>query len=110
MTPEAVQSIVALVLGFAVAGMASSAYKLVTSELPSFGLLNAGAKPATIAAVPVLVFAAPFLIMRNTLLGPRQQARRFQFVFVTTLLAGLWSLMSGTVVVMALQAVGLLGA
>ncbi|MGI8525914.1 MAG: DUF6949 family protein [Pseudolabrys sp.] len=108
MSPEAVQSLIALAIGFAVAGLATTAYQLVTSQLPSFGLLNTGARPSAFAAVPVLVFAAPFLLVRNTLLGPRQTGR-FQSVFVTTLLAGVWSLMSGTVVVMALQAVGLLG-
>jgi hypothetical protein len=108
MSPEPVQSLIALVLGFAVAGLASSGYRLVTSRLPTFELLNGGARATTVAAVPVLVFAAPFLIMRNTLLGRRQERRRFQFVFGATLIAGLWSLSSGTVVVMALRAFGIL--
>jgi O-antigen/teichoic acid export membrane protein len=108
MTPESVQSLIALVLGFAVAGLCTSAYQLVTSRLPSFGLLNESPKPAAVAAVPLLMFAAPFLIMRNTLLGQRQEGRRFQFVFLATLIAGFWSLMSGTVLVMALQACGFL--
>jgi hypothetical protein len=110
MTPESLQSLIALVLGFAIAGLATSAYQLATSQLPNFGLLNAGPKPATVAMVPVLVFAAPFLIMRNTLLGRRHEGRRFEFVFVATILAGLWSLLSGTVVVMTLQAIGVLAA
>jgi O-antigen/teichoic acid export membrane protein len=71
-------------------------------------LLQEAPKPAAVAAVPLLVFAAPFLIMRNTLLGERQEGRRFQFVFMATLIAGFWSLMSGTMLVMALQACGLL--
>ena len=108
MTPESVQNLLALALGFAVAGLCSSAYQLVTSRLPSFGLLSAGASPSTFAAVPVLMLAAPFLIMRNTLLGCRQEGRRFEFVFLATLIAGFWSLMSGLVLVMTLQACGLL--
>ena len=108
MNPESMQMLLALALGFAVAGLIASAYQLATSRLPSFGLLNAGPSPGTIAAVPLLLLSAPFLIMRNTLLGSRQEARRFEFVFLATLIAGFWSLMSGMVLVMSLQACGLL--
>ncbi|MGH6725871.1 MAG: DUF6949 family protein [Pseudolabrys sp.] len=110
MTPDSVQNVLALVLGFAVAGLCSSAYRLVTSRLPTFGLLSAGPSPASFAAVPVLLLAAPFLIMRNTLVGQRQEGRRFEFVFLATLIAGFWSLMSGLVLVTTLQACGLLHA
>ena len=105
MTPESLQTLLSLALGFAVAGLCSSTYQLVTSRPPSFGLLSAGPSPQTFAAVPLLMLAAPFLIMRNTLMGHRQDSRRFQFVFLATLIAGFWSLMSGMVLV---QAAGLL--
>jgi hypothetical protein len=110
MTPESVHNLLALVLGFAVAGLCSSAYQLFTSRLPTFGLLSAGPSPSTFAAVPLLMLAAPFLIMRNTLLGRRQEGRRFEFVFLATLIAGFWSLMSGLTLVSALHAFGLLAA
>jgi len=61
-----------------------------------------------LAAVPFLIFAAPFIIMRNTVRGSRLEQRRIEFVLLGTVLAGFWSLMSGTVVVMALEAVNLL--
>jgi hypothetical protein len=105
MSPQSLQMVLALALGFAVAGLCSSAYRLATSKLPSFGLLATGPSPQAFAAVPLLMLAAPFLIMRNTLLGQRQESGRFQFVFFATLVAGFWSLMSGLVLV---QAVGLL--
>jgi len=108
MTPESLQMLLALALGFAVAGLCASAYQLATSQLPSFGLLSAGPSPSTFAAVPVLMLSAPFLIMRNTILGRRQEGRRFEFVFLATLIAGFWSLMSGLTLVMTLQACGLL--
>src|ERR1700690_744863 len=108
MTAESVQNLLALILGFAVAGLCSSAYQLATSRLPSFGFLSGGPSPSPFAAVPVLMLAAPFLIMRNTLLGYRQEGRRFEFVFLATLIAGFWSLMSGLVLVMTLQACGIL--
>ena len=100
--------VLSLALGFAVAGLCASGYRLATDRLPTFSLLSAGAKPSTVAAVPVLLLSAPFLIMRNTLLGRAQEGRRFEFVFLATLIAGFWSLMSGIVVVMTLQACGLL--
>jgi O-antigen/teichoic acid export membrane protein len=108
MPPESLQMLLALALGFAVAGLCSSAYQLATSRLPSFSLLNSGPSPAAFAAVPLLMVAAPFLIMRNTLRGRQQEGRRFEFVFLATLIAGFWSLMSGMVLVMTLQACALL--
>lgn len=108
MTPDSVQMLLALALGFAIAGMCSSAYQLVTDRLPTFGLLNAGPSAAAVAAVPLLMLSAPFLIMRNTLLARRQEGRRFEFVFLATLVAGFWSLMSGLALVMSLKACGLL--
>lgn len=110
MAPESLQMLLALALGFAVAGLSSSAYQLATSRLPSIGLISAGPSAAAIAAVPLLVLSAPFLIMRNTLMDPRQEGRRFEFVFLATLIAGFWSLMSGLELVMTLQACGLLTA
>ena len=108
MSAESVQNLFALALGFAVAGLCCSGYRLFTSRLPSFGLLATGPSVGTIAAVPLLMLSAPFLIMRNTLLGRVREGRRFEFVFLATLIAGFWSLMSGLVLVMGLQACGLL--
>ncbi len=110
MTPESLQMLLALGLGFAVAGLCCSAYQVFTSRLPSFGLLSTGPSASAFAAVPLLMLAAPFLIMRNTLIGRQQENRRFQSVFFATLIAGFWSLMSGLVLVMSLQACGLLTA
>ncbi len=107
---ESLQSMIALAIGFSVAGLCASGYQLATKKQPSFSLLNGGPYAAAIAAVPLLYFAAPFIIMRNTLAGRIVERRRFEFVMMATVLAGVWSLMSGTVVVMTLQALGLLQA
>jgi hypothetical protein len=82
LSPEQAQSFLSLAIGFAVAGLISTGYQLVT-ERP--------------------VFAAPFIIMRNTIRGRRIERRRFEFVMVATVIAGIWSLMSGTVVVMGFE-------
>jgi hypothetical protein len=104
MSPESLQSFLALFIGFAVAGSLATGYQLVTERPLSFRLLNQGARPATFLAVPVLTFAAPFVIMRNTIRGRRIENRRFEFVMMATILAGFWSMLSGTVVVMAFSA------
>ena len=103
-TPEAIESVFAIAFGFAIAGLCASGYRLFRLRFPSFRLLEVGPMPTRFAAVPVLVFSAPFLIMRNTLRGQRLERRNVGFVMIATIVAALWSLMSGTVVVMALQA------
>src|SRR5271156_3152098 len=97
--PEAVQSIFAIAFGFGVAGLCASCYRLFRMHFPSFRLLEVGPMPARFAVVPLLVFSAPFLIMRNTLRGHRYERRRAAFVMVATVIASLWSLMSGTALV-----------
>jgi len=100
MSPETLQLLVVLLIGFAVAGSLASGYQLVTERPLSFRLLNGGLQLVTFLAIPVLTFAAPFVIMRNAVRG-----RRIEFVMMATVLAGFWSLMSGTVVVTAFTAV-----
>ena len=102
-SPETVESVFALAMGFAIAGLCATAYCLVCEGFPSFRLLEVGPMATRFAAIPLLMFAAPFIIMRNTLRGHRIEGRRFEVVMVSTVIAGLWSLMSGTVVVLALQ-------
>ncbi len=104
MSPESLQSLIVLFIGFAVAGSLASAYQLVTERPLSFRLLNGGAQLVTFLAIPVLTFAAPFVIMRNLIRGSRVERSRFAFVMLATVLAGFWSLMSGTVVVTAFNA------
>src|SRR3974390_546223 len=74
MSPQSCQMLLALALGFALAGLA------------------------------LLIVAAPFLIMRTIVLGGGEALDRFQVVFLATLLAGFWSLMSGLALMMTLQA------
>jgi hypothetical protein len=108
MSPEALNSLFSLCIGFAFAGALASGYQAYTRRPAGFRLLQEGVAPKAFAAVPFLVFAAPFIIMRNTLLGARAEGRGFQFVMIATVLAGFWSLMSGTFFLMTLRAAGLL--
>ena len=107
---ETVQSFFALAIGFAFAGMLATGYQAATSRPASFRMLERGPHPTTFAAVPFLVFAAPFIIMRNILLAQELEGWRFWVVMLATVIAGLWSLMSGTMAIAALSALGIIGA
>ena len=101
---DVIESLFAVAFGFTFAGLCASGCRLVALHLPNFRMLEAGPMVGRLAAVPLLIFSAPYLIMRNTPRGGPLARRRGEVVMVATVIAGLWSLMSGTVVVMALQA------
>lgn len=109
MTPEAFNTLFSICIGFALAGALANGYQAMSQRPAGFGLLHEGVAPRTFAAVPFLVFAAPFIIMRNTLRGMRLESRRFEFVMMATVIAGFWSMMSGTFFLMTLRATGVLG-
>ena len=108
MSPDALNSIFSLCIGFALAGALANGYQALASRPAGFGLLQEGMTPQRFAAVPFLVFAAPFIIMRNTIRGARIERRRFEFVMMATVLAGFWSMMSGTFFLMTLRVAGVL--
>jgi hypothetical protein len=103
MSADQLQSLLALAIGFAIAGMISTGYQLVAAQPASFRLLTRGPSVATVAAVPLLVFAAPFLILRTIVRAGMSTPQRFELVMGATILVGLWSLMSGTVIMMLVQ-------
>jgi len=100
---DSITSLFALATGFAVAGLCASGYRLYGNHFPSLRLLQMGPMAARFGAVPLLIFSAPFLIMRN-MLRARLERPRIELVMFASAMAGLWSLMSGTVIVTALQA------
>ena len=108
MSPETLNSLFSLFIGFSLAGALASGYQAFAERPAGFGLLQEGVAPKTFAAVPFLVFAAPFIIMRNTLRGVQIERRRVEFVMMATVIAGFWSLMSGTFFLMTLRAAGVL--
>ncbi len=108
MSPDALNSLFALCIGFALAGALTSGFQAFAARPAGFSLLQEGMTPHRFAAVPFLVFAAPFIIMRNTLRGAKIERRRFEFVMMATIIAGFWSMMSGTFFLMTLRAAGVL--
>lgn len=104
-SPAAQESLQALVIGFAFAGLLASAFELFTTRRADFKLLEAGGLRA-VASVPVIVFSAPFLILRNTVRGRQVEGRPFVFVMLAGMIAALWSLASGRVVLDLLHMLG----
>jgi hypothetical protein len=107
MSPDFMDSLFSLLIGFALAGALTSGYQWFADRPPGFSLLQEGAVPKTFATVPFLVFAAPFIIMRNTVLGRKIESRRIQFVMIATVIAGFWSMMCGSVFIRVLEISGL---
>jgi hypothetical protein len=108
MSAESLQSFYALILGLAIAGALSTGYQIFAERPASFRLLNE-ARPRALAAVPFLVFAAPFIILRNTIRGARIEGRGFMAVMAATIIAGFWGLSCGMVIMGLLRAAGLGG-
>ena len=93
----AFELLTSLLIGFAFAGLLASAFELFTARRADFRLLQAGGLVA-VASVPVVVFSAPFLILRNTVRGWRIEGRPLVFVIIAGLIASVWSILSGRVV------------
>jgi hypothetical protein len=107
MSADQIEVLFALGIGFAVAGLIATAYQLITRRPAGFGELHQGSRLAALAAVPMLVFAAPYIIMRAAIRAAQADGQAFMPVMVATIVAGGWSLMCGTMVVSALAAFGL---
>lgn len=87
----------ALLVGFAFAGFLASAFRVITSRQPSFRMLELGGM-AAVASVPLVVFSAPFIILRNTVRGRRYEKRNMVYAFAATLIACLWSMAAGKLI------------
>ena len=103
--PAVVEALQSLLLGFAFAGLLASAFELFTERRADFKLLQAGGF-AAVASVPVVIFSAPFLILRNTVRGRQSDGRPISFLMLAGLSAGIWSLVSGRVVLDLLHLLG----
>ena len=75
-------------------------------ELPADGSFFIADTATVIGKVRLLSSASVWF--GAVLRGAKIEHRRFQFVMLATVLAGFWSLMSGTFFVMTLRAAGLL--
>lgn len=103
--PGALEAFQALALGFALAGLLATGFELLTQRRASFHLLETGGAQA-LASVPLIVFSAPFIILRNTVRGRRYEKRHVSAVVLATIIACLWSLICGRVALDLLGAIG----
>lgn len=103
--PVALEALQSLFIGLAFAGLLASAFELFTAQRADFRLLQSGGLVA-VASVPVVVFCAPFLILRNTVRGRRIEGRPFSFVMMASMIASVWSIASGRVVLDLLHLFG----
>ena len=106
MSPASSHMLLTLLLGFSIAGMLSSGYQAIMLRPPSFRLLGMGFGRVHARAMPFVAFAAPFLIIRNTVRARGVVRARFTSAMLGTIVAGCWSLLSGQAALVALRAVG----
>jgi hypothetical protein len=106
MSPETIQSLFAVAFGFAFAGVLATGYQLFAEQPASFRLLEDESRPKALASVPFLVFAAPFIILRNTIRGIAIEDRGFMPAMFATALAGFWSLSCGLVMIGLMRSAG----
>jgi hypothetical protein len=83
--------------GFVAAGVAASFYKMVTSETARFALLGQG----WLAAVSTFLFFAvtgPAIIMESALKRRNSEGNAAGWLAASLVVAGLWSVCSGIIV------------
>jgi hypothetical protein len=94
-------------LGFSVAGMLATGYQVLTARPASFNIFGDGTGARAAAHVPFLVFAAPFILMRDAIVLRRAGVENFFSAMVATVVAGCWSLLSGKFVIVVVAALGM---
>jgi hypothetical protein len=94
--PHQFELLRALLFGLAFAGFIASAFQYLTDKPPSFRLLQQGGWNA-IFSVPLVVITAPFIILRNTIRGRRFERRSIFFIWLATVIACLWGMAAGKV-------------
>ena len=97
LSQSSIDAFSAILIGFAFAGLIASAFEMVARRPLGFAALQTG-DLAAFASVPVLVFSAPLVIIRNTVRGRRQERRPVPFVMLATVIACFWSMLSGRLV------------
>ena len=104
MSAQRLEYLLALAIGVAVAGMMASGWRLVTRRPATSRPMQPGARASTSAAAALILVAAPFIhvIGRGALEG-----RHLGVAVVAVAVAGISSLVSGTIVVMTLAALAI---
>jgi hypothetical protein len=83
-------------VGFVAAGILSSFTQLVSGQPLGFGF-EGSTLAASIGGVFLRTFAGPAILMRNAILGARAKAHSPAWLGLSALIAGVWSLFLGLV-------------
>lgn len=94
MSGEFILALFSLALGFAMAGVLSSLYQLLTARPARFAL-ETDTIYMGIAQTFLIMFAGPAILMRNAIRARRIEHRPVGWLFASTCIAGAWSLCSG---------------
>jgi hypothetical protein len=84
----------AIMIGFVLAGLAGSFFRLVTRHAISFELAEA-ARPHLAFGIATLMFAGPAVIMRNAVRARLVERRALFWLALSSLIAVTWSFLAG---------------
>jgi hypothetical protein len=85
-----------MAVGFVAAGISASFAQLVSGEPLRFGV-EAKSIPSSIGGVLLRAFAGPVILMGNAVSNAKAKARSPMWLGLSTLIAGVWSLFLGSV-------------
>lgn len=85
-----------IAVGFCVAGLFVTGWRLVTGQVLKFGL-NVDKTGPAIFGVFARVLAGPAIVMRNAIRGAAIEGREPVWLILSTLISTLWSFFSGVV-------------
>jgi Family of unknown function (DUF6949) len=92
----------AMIMGFALAGVSGSLFRLITKRRISFELAGTD-RPVIFLGVMILMFAGPAVIMRNAIRGRLIENRALYWLALSTLIAGMWSFLAGITLINGLN-------
>lgn len=87
----------AVAVGFVAAGILASFTQLVSGQRLGFGF-DGGTLAASIGGVFLRTFAGPVILMGNAIRGAKSKAHSPAWLGLSALIAGVWSLFLGLVV------------
>lgn len=95
----------AMASGFVASGLIASFYQLVTANPARFELQSERMATGVVQVI-LLMFAGPVILMRNAIRGRLIEGRPIRWLAASSVVAAVWSLCSGIVVLEFAIAIG----